>query len=236
MSGLEERCIRFKAIWHNGRLLNCHWIKKLLTLCWPPQLAGVEDDEGGCRWRNSKIWWWVTIEVWEFGADHGRVDLSLWLWVWARESVPSPNLLWSLPGKWSVEQLKENKVPGDLGLVLKSRAKHHAISALLNKPFVFEDDALVVQWVLAFPLSLYNVIYWQVGLGNILLYMIEEKIISIKKMQQQKKLGKKTFLKVRKIFSTQNFERLKICFLRGWKKVLANRGDTHYIRLFFHLI
>ncbi|XP_070296276.1 calnexin isoform X2 [Salvelinus sp. IW2-2015] len=37
-------------------------------------------------------------------------------------------------GKWSVEQLKENKVPGDMGLVLKSRAKHHAIASLLDRP------------------------------------------------------------------------------------------------------
>lgn len=50
-------------------------------------------------------------------------------------------------GKWEVEPLKENKVPGDLGLVLKSRAKHHAIAALLNKPFVFKDKPLIVQWV-----------------------------------------------------------------------------------------
>lgn len=48
-------------------------------------------------------------------------------------------------GKWAVEQLKENKVPGDQGLVLKSRAKHHAISAMLSKPFVFQDEPLVVQ-------------------------------------------------------------------------------------------
>lgn len=48
-------------------------------------------------------------------------------------------------GKWSVEQLKENKVPGDQGLVLKSRAKHHAIAALLDKPFVFQDEPLVIQ-------------------------------------------------------------------------------------------
>lgn len=53
----------------------------------------------------------------------------------------------SAVGKWAVEQLKENKVPGDKGLVLKSRAKHHAISAMLNKPFVFQDEPLVVQWV-----------------------------------------------------------------------------------------
>lgn len=52
---------------------------------------------------------------------------------------------WLSEGKWSVEQLKENKVPGDQGLVLKSRAKHHAIAALLDKPFVFQDEALVIQ-------------------------------------------------------------------------------------------
>lgn len=44
-----------------------------------------------------------------------------------------------------MEQLKENKVPGDQGLVLKSRAKHHAVAALLDKPFVFQDEALVIQ-------------------------------------------------------------------------------------------
>ncbi|KAK7929687.1 hypothetical protein WMY93_006082 [Mugilogobius chulae] len=53
-------------------------------------------------------------------------------------------------GKWSVEVLKENKVPGDKGLVLKSRAKHHAIASLLNKPFVFKDDPLVVQYEVNF--------------------------------------------------------------------------------------
>lgn len=53
-------------------------------------------------------------------------------------------------GKWSVEQLKENKVPGDQGLVLKSRAKHHAIAALLDKPFVFQDESLVIQYEVNF--------------------------------------------------------------------------------------
>ncbi|XP_010734063.3 calmegin isoform X1 [Larimichthys crocea] len=53
-------------------------------------------------------------------------------------------------GKWAVEQLKENKVPGDQGLVLKSRAKHHAISAILDKPFVFQDEPLVIQYEVNF--------------------------------------------------------------------------------------
>uniref|UniRef100_A0A3Q2TA47 Calmegin n=1 Tax=Fundulus heteroclitus TaxID=8078 RepID=A0A3Q2TA47_FUNHE len=53
-------------------------------------------------------------------------------------------------GKWMVEPLKENKVPGDQGLVLKSRAKHHAIAAKLDKPFVFQDEPLVVQYEVNF--------------------------------------------------------------------------------------
>ncbi|TWW59748.1 Calmegin Precursor [Takifugu flavidus] len=53
-------------------------------------------------------------------------------------------------GKWAVEQLKENRVPGDQGLVLKSRAKHHAIAAMLARPFVFKDEPLVVQYEVNF--------------------------------------------------------------------------------------
>ncbi|XP_037546012.1 calmegin [Nematolebias whitei] len=53
-------------------------------------------------------------------------------------------------GKWAVEPLKENKVPGDQGLVLKSHAKHHAIAAMLDKPFVFKDKPLVVQYEVNF--------------------------------------------------------------------------------------
>ncbi|XP_036372990.1 calmegin isoform X1 [Megalops cyprinoides] len=53
-------------------------------------------------------------------------------------------------GKWEVEPLKENRVPGDMGLVLKSRAKHHAIAALLDKPFIFQDKPLVLQYEVNF--------------------------------------------------------------------------------------
>ncbi|KAJ8247774.1 hypothetical protein GJAV_G00250160 [Gymnothorax javanicus] len=53
-------------------------------------------------------------------------------------------------GRWEVEPLKENKVPGDMGLVLKSRAKHHAIAALLDKTFMFQDKPLVLQYEVNF--------------------------------------------------------------------------------------
>ncbi|XP_037686635.1 calmegin isoform X2 [Choloepus didactylus] len=53
-------------------------------------------------------------------------------------------------GRWEIEELKENRVPGDRGLVLKSRAKHHAISATLSKPFIFADKPLIVQYEVNF--------------------------------------------------------------------------------------
>ncbi|KAG2465798.1 CALX protein, partial [Polypterus senegalus] len=53
-------------------------------------------------------------------------------------------------GKWAVEPLKENAVSGDKGLLLKSRAKHHAIASMVKKPFVFDKDPLVVQYEVNF--------------------------------------------------------------------------------------
>ncbi|NXI51273.1 CLGN protein, partial [Chloroceryle aenea] len=53
-------------------------------------------------------------------------------------------------GRWEVEELKENTVPGDRGLVLKSVAKHHAISAMLTKEFIFDNKPLIVQYEVNF--------------------------------------------------------------------------------------
>ncbi|XP_074723450.1 calmegin isoform X2 [Strix uralensis] len=53
-------------------------------------------------------------------------------------------------GRWEVEELKENTVPGDRGLVLKSVAKHHAISAMLTKAFIFDKKPLIVQYEVNF--------------------------------------------------------------------------------------
>ncbi|KAG8592691.1 hypothetical protein GDO81_000591 [Engystomops pustulosus] len=53
-------------------------------------------------------------------------------------------------GEWKVEELKENKLSGDLGLVLKSTARHHAISSKLKKPFVFDSKPLIVQYEVNF--------------------------------------------------------------------------------------
>ncbi|CAG9865351.1 unnamed protein product [Phyllotreta striolata] len=49
-------------------------------------------------------------------------------------------------GLWELEPAQKDSLPGDSGLVLKTKAKHAAISAHLSKPFVFNDKPLVLQY------------------------------------------------------------------------------------------
>jgi len=51
-------------------------------------------------------------------------------------------------GEWSVEAAEKNPLNGDFGLVLKSKAKHAAISSRFKKPFVFKDNKkpLILQY------------------------------------------------------------------------------------------
>ncbi|KAJ8926429.1 hypothetical protein NQ314_021217 [Rhamnusium bicolor] len=49
-------------------------------------------------------------------------------------------------GIWGLEPSQKDSLPGDKGLVLKSKAKHAAISAPLLKPFVFDKKPLIVQY------------------------------------------------------------------------------------------
>ncbi|XP_038055261.1 calnexin-like [Patiria miniata] len=53
-------------------------------------------------------------------------------------------------GKWSIEEPVDQPLQGDLGLVLKSKAKHHAVGAMLDKPFVFEEEPFIVQYEVKF--------------------------------------------------------------------------------------
>jgi calnexin len=49
-------------------------------------------------------------------------------------------------GEWSIESSSDAVFEGDRGLVLKSKAKHHAISSRLVKPFHFTNKKpLIVQ-------------------------------------------------------------------------------------------
>lgn len=49
-------------------------------------------------------------------------------------------------GVWAVESPLKTVLNNDFGLVLKSKAKHAAISSRLIKPFVFSDKPFVLQY------------------------------------------------------------------------------------------
>lgn len=49
-------------------------------------------------------------------------------------------------GRWDVELPKRPLLKNDFGMVLKSKAKHAAISSSLNRHFVFSDKPLVLQY------------------------------------------------------------------------------------------
>ncbi|XP_014213702.1 calnexin [Copidosoma floridanum] len=51
---------------------------------------------------------------------------------------------------WEVEEPNRGVEKGNLGLVLKSKAKHAAISKRLDKPFIFDDKPLIVQYEVIF--------------------------------------------------------------------------------------
>jgi len=53
-------------------------------------------------------------------------------------------------GKWNLEEAVDPGLEGDLGLVLKSKAKHSAIAARLNRPYVFEGKPFIVQYEVKF--------------------------------------------------------------------------------------
>jgi len=53
-------------------------------------------------------------------------------------------------GEWALEKAQKDPLNGDYGLVLKSKAKHAAISAPLGKAFKFDEKPLVVQYELNF--------------------------------------------------------------------------------------
>ena len=53
-------------------------------------------------------------------------------------------------GQWSLEAAQKDPLSGDLGLVLKSKAKHAAISAPLGKIYKFDEKPFIVQYELNF--------------------------------------------------------------------------------------
>lgn len=88
--------------------------------------CSVEATKHFCSWQLFR---WVLSEATKDGAE---------------ASVAKYN------GKWEVEAPSKSHLKGDLGLVLKSKARHHAIAAKLTKPFTFDHKPFVLQYEVHF--------------------------------------------------------------------------------------
>ncbi|KAG5643548.1 hypothetical protein DXG03_000689 [Asterophora parasitica] len=64
----------------------------------------------------------------------------------ATKKTPVGGETFSYVGKWEVEEPLVSVIGGEKGLVAKSKAAHHAISAPFAKPIAFSDKPLVVQY------------------------------------------------------------------------------------------
>ena len=52
-----------------------------------------------------------------------------------------------------MEQAEKNPLSGDYGLVLKSKAKHAAVSSRFNKPFTFDKEPLIIQYEINYQVN-----------------------------------------------------------------------------------
>ena len=64
----------------------------------------------------------------------------------ATKKTPVGTETFSYVGKWEVEEPAEPAILGDKGLVAKTKAAHHAISAKFPKAVDNTDNTLVVQY------------------------------------------------------------------------------------------
>ncbi|XP_072368791.1 LOW QUALITY PROTEIN: calnexin [Scyliorhinus torazame] len=91
----------------------------------------------------------VPIGQVHFSESFDKGTLESWVMSKAKKEDADEDIA-KYDGKWEVEEMKDTKLHGDMGLVLKSRAKHHAIAALFNRPFTFDNKPLFIQYEVNF--------------------------------------------------------------------------------------
>ncbi|BFZ14594.1 hypothetical protein BsWGS_17633 [Bradybaena similaris] len=85
-----------------------------------------------------------------FEPFDSRADfLKRWVLSQAKKDGAEENLA-KYDGKWAIEEPKDNPIDGDLSLILKSKAKHHAISAKLDKTYEFSGKPFIAQYEVKF--------------------------------------------------------------------------------------
>uniref|UniRef100_A0AAZ1XKC4 Calnexin n=1 Tax=Oreochromis aureus TaxID=47969 RepID=A0AAZ1XKC4_OREAU len=136
-----------------GRGLNCSQLKLMLRI---PDGQMKRDQTSAKRMSETtsltKIKM-VTYKAPEPKGEHfiaesfDKGTLDGWILSNAKKDDADEEIAKYDGESWDV---LKSKLPGDKGLVLKSRAKHHAISAHLLRPFTFETMPLVIQYEVNF--------------------------------------------------------------------------------------
>lgn len=90
-----------------------------------------------------------SVYLWEHFDDPAQFD-KRWVRSAAKKEGTSEDIS-KYDGQWAVEAGEKDPLPGDLSLVLKSKAKHAAIATKLIRPFIFTGQKpLVIQYEVNF--------------------------------------------------------------------------------------
>lgn len=72
---------------------------------------------------------------------------------WVRSTAKKGDGEAAYDGEWAIEAADNPILRNDLGLVMKSKARHSAVASRLVKPFVFHDKPLIVQYEVLLQVS-----------------------------------------------------------------------------------
>lgn len=85
-----------------------------------------------------------------FAEHFDDVDIAKRKWIVSRAQKEEQDNVFRYEGLWEFEHPQKRLFSTDQALVMKSKAKHHGISAKLSKPFDFTDKPLIVQYEVTF--------------------------------------------------------------------------------------
>lgn len=85
-----------------------------------------------------------------FAEHFDNTEAAKKRWIVSQAQKEEQDNLLKYEGKWDFEFPMNRLFPLDKALVMKSKAKLHAISAQLDKPFDFNDKPLIVQYEVNF--------------------------------------------------------------------------------------
>ncbi|OXA53227.1 calnexin [Folsomia candida] len=108
-------------------------------------VASRGDDEFDIIYESP-----TPIGDYHFAEHFDDVEAAKKRWIMSKAQKEEQDNVFKYEGQWDFEFPLNRMFPTDKALILKSKAKLHAISAKLDKPFDFTDKPLIVQYEVNF--------------------------------------------------------------------------------------